>query len=578
MNQGKKQFKINYESYEFTLDLHSYSLEQDIKPEKVQHYSNFQSLIEFKNGNRAEYRITFLRPTLEQINILNKMNCKLVDFTPHIDAPFYNYKCWMWFFYDDSVAYKDKVYIELVSLNLLADFPKQFINRTPKRLDFGDVYLEQESKILSFNLDCEYIIGNITITAPEDYWISKTLIDEFTDILEYTYEDNEIDQNGNINATVYVKFIPTVETDQGSKIEKFIECKTDVDSLYTYRKVIVIGNGIKSKIVTNLTNLNFGLVEIGMTSPSKTFTIQGVNLTNDLLITCLAPYQISKSIWAGFTNSILLTIQESVAPIPIYVRVSPLQEISYNYNIECTSTGADTVNILCNSRGTTIPQPYIITSGYYFAFNSVIKGNSSTLTFVLEGFNLLSNLTLLSSSNEVLLSDDNITFSQSLTVDGVLKTIYIKFEPLNTIEYEGTITINSINMSEALLYFSGVCVLPNILNKDSLSFLGIVQYENIHENDTIGFATGINLIPMPDNNSISFMGVRNYQTIQNKDSISFQGYYHFEDIDSIGFAGQYDFNKNSIAFTGNYYYDKDSKSFVGEEQSKALSQLLTLNL
>lgn len=102
---------------------------------------------------------------------------------------------------------------------------------------------------------------------------------------------------------------------------------------------------------------------IGIPSPAQTYTIAATNLTNDLVITPPANFQVSNNNSTWFTNASPLIISPAsgtIATTTIYVRLNASTAGSYSGNIVNASTGATSVNVAVS--GTAINAPTINSS------------------------------------------------------------------------------------------------------------------------------------------------------------------------------------------------------------------------
>ena len=77
-------------------------------------------------------------------------------------------------------------------------------------------------------------------------------------------------------------------------------------------------------------------------SSEKTFTVSGINLTANAVITTPANFEVSITSGSGFTTSLNLTpTTGTLDPTIIYVRlVSPLTANTYTGDVTVSSTGA----------------------------------------------------------------------------------------------------------------------------------------------------------------------------------------------------------------------------------------------
>ncbi|MBU2926960.1 lamin tail domain-containing protein [Winogradskyella psychrotolerans] len=98
-------------------------------------------------------------------------------------------------------------------------------------------------------------------------------------------------------------------------------------------------------------------------SSEDTFTVEGTDLTNDIVITAPTDFEISLTSGTGFTNSITLTESSgAVASTTIYARLISGKAVgTYTDDVDITSTGAstktvsltgDVVDIYCNAGPT----------------------------------------------------------------------------------------------------------------------------------------------------------------------------------------------------------------------------------
>lgn len=91
--------------------------------------------------------------------------------------------------------------------------------------------------------------------------------------------------------------------------------------------------------------LAFGSQTTGTTSSEQTYTVSGVNLTANIVVTAPSGYEVSTTSGSGFGGSVTLTQSGgTVGSTTIYVRFAPGSSGTYNANITHTSTGATTQN------------------------------------------------------------------------------------------------------------------------------------------------------------------------------------------------------------------------------------------
>lgn len=119
-----------------------------------------------------------------------------------------------------------------------------------------------------------------------------------------------------------------------------------------------------SVVTTSFIN-NFGNVFVGSSSSSSTFSVSGANLTDSIIITPPAGFEIRTGADPFSTNHIALAhTGGTVTSTNIDVRFTPTSAIGFNGNISCTSTGAQTQFIPVSGAGlaSTNPTKLVITN------------------------------------------------------------------------------------------------------------------------------------------------------------------------------------------------------------------------
>ncbi|MDX9747238.1 MAG: lamin tail domain-containing protein [Paludibacter sp.] len=103
-------------------------------------------------------------------------------------------------------------------------------------------------------------------------------------------------------------------------------------------------------------------------SSEQSFTVSGVNLTNNISIAASANYEISKTSGSGYASPLTFTSGEAATPQTVYVRLkSGLAEGNFNDEvINITSTGADakTVTVSGSVTAAINPEPTAHVTGF----------------------------------------------------------------------------------------------------------------------------------------------------------------------------------------------------------------------
>lgn len=99
-------------------------------------------------------------------------------------------------------------------------------------------------------------------------------------------------------------------------------------------------------------NGSFGVLNVGSSSASSSFTIQGANLTGDLTVTPPAGFEIRTGANAFSNSPIVFTPVAGAVPVTsIDVRFTPTSYDRFSGNVTCISAGATTITLPVNGLG-----------------------------------------------------------------------------------------------------------------------------------------------------------------------------------------------------------------------------------
>ena len=121
----------------------------------------------------------------------------------------------------------------------------------------------------------------------------------------------------------------------------------------------------------------------GVASSQQSFTVSGVNLIDNLIVTPPSGYEVSTTSGSGFVTSVsLVPVSNAVSNTTIYVRLTASALNNASGNIVCSSTSAVSVNVATNTATVTASS----VAGTISSNNSnVCSGTNSTL-FTLTGY------------------------------------------------------------------------------------------------------------------------------------------------------------------------------------------------
>lgn len=203
------------------------------------------------------------------------------------------------------------------------------------------------------------LTNDITITSFASFEISITSGSGFVSSLTLTQS------NGTVSSTtIYVRLI------SGLGVNTYSENISVTSSGATDQMVAVSGEvspaDAQFSFTAFLNDFNY-VVSVGGPSPEQTFSVQGLFLTDDIVITAPEDFEVSLTSDADFANSVnISTNSGTVAETTVYVRLkASLSAGNYTGDIAISSTGvADkTISINGNAFGD-VTNSMVITGVY----------------------------------------------------------------------------------------------------------------------------------------------------------------------------------------------------------------------
>ncbi len=259
---------------------------------------------------------------------------------------------------------------------------------------FGNALVGTSTSSSSFTVSGSNLTNNITVTPPTGFEI-RTGSDAFS-----TTPITLTQTGGVVNTTtIDARFTPLT----AAAFSANIVCAS---TGATSQNVAVSGNSVGTITLTTSSFVGaFGYVAFGNSSASSSFTVEGLNLSFDLVVTPPAGFEIRTGSNAFSTSAVTLTpVSGAVSATTIDARYTPLAVASYSGNIACTSTGATTRNAAVSGNS---------------LISSVSSGNwNSTSTWNTGEVPITTDNIIISSGHTVTVDDatavcQNITFGDA---------------------------------------------------------------------------------------------------------------------------------------------------------------------
>ena len=199
-------------------------------------------------------------------------------------------------------------------------------------------------------------------------------------------------------------------------------------------------------------------------SAEKDFTVEGANLTADIVVTAPQDFEVSLSAGSGFTNSLSISpASGSVISTTVYVRlVADLGVNTYTGDVTLTSTGAtDKTVSLSGEVKPADPQFYYTAFLNDFSYLASAGGPSEEQDFKIEGLFLTADLVVTAPANFEVSLTAGTGFTSSVSINPstgtvVETTIYMRLAGgLTAGNYTGDIVISSTGVTNKTISVNG---------------------------------------------------------------------------------------------------------------------------
>lgn len=271
----------------------------------------------------------------------------------------------------------------------------------------------------------KYLTANATIIAPAGYEVTTTSGSGYAATASLTAT------NGNINASVFVRYTPAVA---GNTVNVLRVAVAGLDTI----SVTLNGSTPVSTLTSSVTSYPQWQIVTGDSSLAYPITVSGVNLTDSVRIAAPnANFQLSVD--SAFTvpvSVIFLNTSEAatLAATKIFVR---FRGTTSSGNVAITSAGASTVNVAVSGSALAATARRILVNSptNSFSFNSTFGAPSASQTFTVQGFRLTDTIGLASSVAGFELSTNNTTWSTTLRLDTIAggsvpsTQIWVRYNP-----------------------------------------------------------------------------------------------------------------------------------------------------
>lgn len=197
-------------------------------------------------------------------------------------------------------------------------------------------------------------------------------------------------------------------------------------------------------------------------SAEASFSVDGINLTEDITLNAPTNFELSLTSGGTFTPSVVVTQTGGTASGIVYARlVSGLTPNTYSGDVTASSTGA--ADQMVNLSGTvTAANPQITVTAFLDPLNySEGSGPSPEDSFTVEGLFLTSDIVVAAPTNFEVSLTTATGFTSSVNVspsngEVAITTIYVRLAAgLTEGPYSGDITVSSTGVTDELVALTG---------------------------------------------------------------------------------------------------------------------------
>ena len=244
-------------------------------------------------------------------------------------------------------------------------------------------------------------------------------------------------------------------------------------------------------------------------SAEQTFSVSGINLTADLIVTAPTNFEISSTSGSGFSSSVSLTpTSGTVASTTLYVRLAAgLTANTYTDVLTAASTGATSETINISGVVSPATPQFTVSGGTPSAMNYtfVSGGPSNEESIFVEGLFLTSNITVTAPTNFEVSLTSGSGFGSSVDLipsSGTVASteVFIRLASgLAINSYSGNITLSSSPAADQTVAVTG-----NVFGAPTNSLVIIGVYDGPNSGGT---PKGIELFALADIADLSLYGI-----------------------------------------------------------------------
>lgn len=245
--------------------------------------------------------------------------------------------------------------------------PTPAISASTSGLTVFNQILGTPSAEQSFTIEGTDLEEEITLTASAGYEVSLTSGSGFTSSVTVT------ETSGTVPATtIYVRLNETTPGTHSGTVTASSLNATDITINLNGETVAPAS----PEITTSTTTISGFNQSLGTPSAEQSFTVEGTDLEEDIILTASTGYEVSLTSGSGFASSVtIIETSGTVAATTIYVRLNETTAGNHSGTVTASSQNATDVTINLDGETTEETPSELL---YYWHFNNMVSGADVT--------------------------------------------------------------------------------------------------------------------------------------------------------------------------------------------------------
>jgi hypothetical protein len=255
-----------------------------------------------------------------------------------------------WVYYISSGTANSRDRIRLDNINIAADGPT-ITSPSPTSLVGFTTSDGIPSSSQTFTISGVSLTSNLVVTAPTNFEVREQNVGDFGSSVSFAPASGTVSEK-----TIEVRIAATAPVGEVTG-DVTISSTGATSRTVSLSGIVNVGSSPFIQVSSESLS-NFGLTTVGSSSSAASFTVEGLNLTSDVLVTAPTGFQVSLLENSGFGETVNLDRDGTTLlgePVTVFVRFTPQTASgAVTGNVQLTATDATTQNVAVS--GTALAQ------------------------------------------------------------------------------------------------------------------------------------------------------------------------------------------------------------------------------